>query len=59
MHGDINVIMYTRFDECVEGGESLLLDSYPVLEELRRTHPTQFDTLARVPVTFQRLSRNA
>ena len=53
-----NLCMY-RFDECVEGGENMLLDTYPVLEEMRRTHPKQFDTLARIPVTFQRLSRNA
>ena len=48
-----------RFDECVEGGETILLDSYPVLEELRTSYPKHFDTLSSVPVTFQRLSRNA
>ena len=42
-----------RFDECVEGGESILLDTYPVVEEMRRKYPKQFDTLTRVPATFE------
>ena len=37
------------------GGESLLVDSYPVLEELRAKHPEEFYTLTRVPTTFQRV----
>ena len=44
-----------RFDECVEGGESILVDSYPVLEELRKKHPKQFDVLTRVPYTVHRV----
>ena len=46
-------VLYTvlcRFDECVTGGESILLDAYPVVEEFRRTHPKHFDTLTRIPV---------
>ena len=38
-----------RFDYCVEGGESVLVDTYPVVEELRRKHPKQFEVLTRVP----------
>ena len=44
-----------RFDPCVNGGESILLDAYPVLEELRQKHPEHFATLARVPATFQKI----
>ena len=44
-----------RFDECVEGGESILVDSYPVLEELRQKHPKQFEVLTRLPYTVHRV----
>ena len=37
------------------GGESLLLDTFPVLEEMRIKYPEEFDTLTRVPATFQRI----
>ena len=43
-----------RNDECVGGGVSILLDSYPVLEQLRSDHPQHFATLTRVPATFQK-----
>ena len=53
----LNTYFYTwhRFDPCVNGGESILLDTYPVLEELRQKHPEHFATLARVPATFQKV----
>lgn len=38
------------------GGESVLVDGWSVLADLRREHPTDFDTLCRVPVTFQLFS---
>jgi len=41
-----------RFDECVEGGESGLLDMLPVMEQLRTDQPQHFSTMARVPATF-------
>ena len=44
-----------RNDSCVEGGESVMLDSYPVVEELRANHPKLFDTLTMVPATFDRI----
>ena len=44
-----------RNDECVEGGESILLDLYSVVQELRETHPEHFDTLTRVPATNQKI----
>ncbi|KJE94377.1 gamma-butyrobetaine dioxygenase [Capsaspora owczarzaki ATCC 30864] len=34
------------------GGESLFVDGFRVAETLRRTHPHHFDTLVRVPVTY-------
>ena len=35
------------FDEtqCVEGGESVLLDAFAVVKELKEKHPHHFDTL--------------
>ncbi|KAK3093261.1 hypothetical protein FSP39_013394 [Pinctada imbricata] len=44
-----------RFDSCVEGGESLLLDIFHVAENFRRSYPVEFHTLSRVPATFQKI----
>ncbi|XP_065882702.1 gamma-butyrobetaine dioxygenase-like isoform X2 [Dysidea avara] len=44
-----------RNDNSIIGGESLLLDTYPVLEELRNNYPEQFHILTRVPATFQKI----
>jgi alpha-ketoglutarate-dependent taurine dioxygenase len=38
------------------GGESTLVDGWAVLSDLRRDNPAAFDTLCRVPVTFQLFS---
>ena len=45
------IINLLRFDDCVEGGESVVVDTYPVLEEMRKKHPNEFNTLTRVPYT--------
>ena len=42
---------FKRFDDCVEGGESIIIDTYPIIEEFRIKHPKQFDVLTRVPYT--------
>ena len=42
-------------DPCIEGGESIMLDAYPVVKEMREKYPRQFDTLTKVPVTFYRV----
>ena len=42
----------------VIGGESRLLDTFPVLEEMRIKYPEEFHTLTRVPATFQRMHTN-
>ena len=52
---DIVCWIYCRNDACVEGGESVLLDAFAVVEEMRKKHPQHFATLARVPTTFQRI----
>lgn len=44
-----------KFDDCVSGGESVLLDSLPVLEELKRKYPVHFDSLVSIPATFQKI----
>ena len=40
------------------GGESTLVDGWSVLTDLRRDNPSAFDTLCRVPVTFQLFSED-
>jgi len=44
-----------RNDPCVEGGETIILDGFAVVEELRRSFPNQFNTLTRTPVTFDKI----
>ena len=44
-----------RNDECVEGGESIVVDALAVAEKFRVTHPHHFSTLVRVPATFHRI----
>lgn len=44
-----------RNDDMVVGGESLLLDAYPVLEEMRTQYPKEFDILTKIPATFQKV----
>ena len=47
-----------RYDECVKGGDSILVDALAVLERLRHTHPQHFSTLARVPTNYHRVHDN-
>ncbi|XP_065882710.1 gamma-butyrobetaine dioxygenase-like isoform X2 [Dysidea avara] len=49
----LSLLHCLRYDYSVIGGESLLLDCYPILEDLRNNYPEQFHTLTRVPATFQ------
>lgn len=48
-------LFYISFDDSVDGGETVLLDLFPVLEELRERFPKLFQTLAEVPATFQKI----
>ena len=49
---------YYRNDNCVVGGDTIVVDALAVVERLRVTHPHHFDTLVRVPATFQRIHYN-
>ena len=40
----------------MEGGENILLDLYPIVQELRKAHPHHFDTLTKVPAQFQKIA---
>ena len=41
-----------RFDDCIEGGESVWLDGFLVVEEMRRRFPQHFKTLTEVSATI-------
>lgn len=44
-----------QFDDSVEGGESTFIDGFYAAEILRRRNPEAFQTLCRVPATFQKV----
>lgn len=44
-----------RFDESVEGGESLFVDAWQAAESLRSTYPDEFNVLTTVPAMFQKV----
>ena len=46
-------IILCRIDSSVVGGESVLLDSYPIVEELRKNHPLQFDVLTKTQIRLK------
>ena len=48
------MVWVARFKGNVEGGETLVADVVPVLEELREKYPKQFDILCTLPASFQR-----
>ena len=50
-----SVVILSRNDSSIEGGESIMLDIFPVVEELRAKHPKHFEVLTRIPATFQRI----
>lgn len=47
-----------EFDETICGGESIFLDVFKAVERFRERYPGDFDTLTRVPATFQKLHLN-
>ena len=51
----IQFLHCVRFDDCVKGGESVFVDAWYVAEMLRATYPEYFNTLTRVPATFQKI----
>ena len=44
--------LHMLVNEC-EGGESIVVDGFGLLSELRRDHPDKFDVLCAVPVPFR------
>ena len=50
----VQILHCIQFDDCVEGGDSVFVDAIAAAEELRLRFPEHFDTLARVPATFQK-----
>jgi len=44
-----------KFDDCVVGGESLIVDLFKVAKEFRETNPEEFKTMCTVPATFQKI----
>ena len=44
--------LHMLVNEC-EGGESVVVDGFGLLTELRNDHPDKFDALCRVPVPFR------
>ncbi|XP_066281998.1 probable gamma-butyrobetaine dioxygenase isoform X3 [Branchiostoma lanceolatum] len=51
----LQLLHCVRFNPEVQGGESVLLDAFPVVEHLRVHHPEDFNTLVRVPATFHKI----
>ena len=47
--------LHMLVNEC-DGGESLVVDGFGVLNELRNDHPGKFDVLCAVPVPFRLFS---
>ena len=52
----ITMLHCLRFDDCVEGGDNMIVDGFAAAEEFRRDHPDEFHTLTKVPVIFGRIS---
>jgi gamma-butyrobetaine dioxygenase len=48
-------VLHMLVNEC-EGGASLVVDGFGVLNELRNDHPDKFDVLCAVPVPFRLFS---
>jgi gamma-butyrobetaine dioxygenase len=51
----LQVLHCYRNDPVIEGGLSTLVDGLAVANEMRETHPKQFDILTKVPVTFDNI----
>ncbi len=47
-----------QFDSIIQGGESIFLDSFEAAENFRSEYPSMFETLTRIPATFQKLHFN-
>ena len=45
-----------RFDDCVERGETFLVDVYAVVEDFRHKYPKHFKTLSTVPYKVEKVT---
>jgi gamma-butyrobetaine dioxygenase len=54
----IQILHCLKFDECVDGGLTMLVDAYNELNILRRDHPQHFKALASIPYSMHRIHDN-
>ena len=47
-----------KFDECVEGGHTVMIDSFAAAEEFRKDFPEKFDVLTKTPIILGRICAN-
>ena len=51
----LQYLLARRNDECVTGGDSIIVDAFAAAEELRHKHPAAFDCLTKTQVRFQKI----
>ncbi|XP_003385459.1 PREDICTED: uncharacterized protein LOC100633127 [Amphimedon queenslandica] len=51
----IQLLHCLKFDDCVTGGETVLVDLYDTAQKLRSEYPHHFKTLTEVPYSIQRI----
>ena len=49
------MVISARFDEKVQGGESLIVDLWKVANDFRKSNPEDFEALCTIPATFQKI----
>ena len=52
----IQLLHCLKFDPCIEGGESTIVDLFAVAEQFRIRHPEDFNVLTRVNASFYRIN---
>ena len=51
----LQYLLARRNDECVTGGDSIIVDAFAAAEELRYKNPAAFDCLTKTQVRFQKI----
>ncbi|XP_019850396.1 PREDICTED: uncharacterized protein LOC105312230 [Amphimedon queenslandica] len=51
----VQILHCLRFDNCVSGGETLLVDLYNTAQKLRSKYPHHFKALSEIPYSVQRI----
>ena len=54
----LSLLHCLKFDECIEGGENVLIDHCAAAEEFRKDFPKDFEVLTKIPIAFGRISAN-